>query len=132
VPRALPPVAPDALTWRFTRAGGPGGQHVNTSSTRVELDCDVAACGFDPATTERIVSRLGPVVRIVVADTRSQTRNRAIAEERLALRLADAAAVPVQRRATRPRRSAVEARLADKRHRSSRTSERRRRHGSDD
>ena len=58
---ALPPIAPEALTWRFSRASGPGGQHVNTSSTRVELDCDIAAAGFPAALTERLIARLGPV-----------------------------------------------------------------------
>ena len=65
----LPPIAPDALSWRFTRAGGPGGQHVNTSSTRVELECDLALAGFSAALTDRLVAKLGPVVRVVVADT---------------------------------------------------------------
>ena len=83
---ALPPIAPEALTWRFSRASGPGGQHVNTSSTRVELDCDIAAAGFPAALTERLIARLGPVAHVTVADTRSQHRNRELAEARLMAR----------------------------------------------
>jgi ribosome-associated protein len=120
----LPPIAPDALTWRFSRAGGPGGQHVNTSSTRVELECELAAAGFSPALTERLVAKLGPVVRVVVADTRSQRRNREIAEERLRDMLTAASVVPRKRRPTKPGKSAVERRLDDKRRHSSRKAER--------
>ena len=88
---ALPPIAPEALTWRFSRASGPGGQHVNTSSTRVELDCDIAAAGFPAALTERLIARLGPVAHVTVADTRSQHRNRELAEARLRAQLEAAA-----------------------------------------
>jgi len=116
----LPPIAPDALSWRFTRAGGPGGQHVNTSSTRVELECDLSLAGFSGTLTERLVNKLGPVVRVVVADTRSQRRNREIAEERLREMLSAASVVPRKRRPTKPGKAAVERRLDDKRRRSDR------------
>ncbi|HUC31906.1 MAG TPA: alternative ribosome rescue aminoacyl-tRNA hydrolase ArfB [Ilumatobacteraceae bacterium] len=116
----LPPIAPDALSWRFTRAGGPGGQHVNTSSTRVELECDLSLAGFSATLTERLVNKLGPVVRVVVADTRSQRRNREIAEERLREMLSAASVVPRKRRPTKPGKAAVERRLDDKRRRSDR------------
>ena len=116
----LPPIASDALSWRFTRAGGPGGQHVNTSSTRVELECDLSLAGFSAALTERLVNKLGPVVRVVVADTRSQRRNREIAEERLREMLSAASVVPRKRRPTKPGKAAVERRLDDKRRRSDR------------
>src|SRR3954447_16590825 len=77
--------------WRFTGSGGPGGQHANTSNTRVELRFDVEA---SPSLTdwqrERLIGKLGPVVRVVAADERSQTRNRQLALDRLRTRLADA------------------------------------------
>lgn len=121
---ALPPIAPEALTWRFSRASGPGGQHVNTSSTRVELDCDIAAAGFPAALTERLIARLGPVAHVTVADTRSQHRNRELAEARLRAQLEAAAAVPRTRRPTRPGRGAVERRLAAKQRQSGRKADR--------
>ncbi len=116
----LPPIAPEALSWRFSRSGGPGGQHVNTSSTRVELVCDLTLAGFSPALTSRLVAKLGAVVSVTVADTRSQRRNREIALERLEAQLAVAAVVPKRRTATRPGRGAVERRLAGKREQSQR------------
>lgn len=117
---ALPPIASEALTWRFTRAGGPGGQHVNKTSTRVELDCDLSLSGLPDALVERLVTKLGPVVRVVAADTRSQQRNREIAEQRLVETLQRASVVPRTRRKTRPGRGAVEERLTEKRKRSER------------
>jgi len=122
MPTDLPPIAPEALTWRFTRASGPGGQHVNKVSTRVELDCELALAGFPPALTERLVGKLGPVVRVAAGDTRSQQRNRELAEERLRAELAAAAVVPRRRRPTRPGKGAVERRLAGKRQQSERKS----------
>ena len=116
----LPPIAPEALTWRFTRASGPGGQHVNKTSTRVELDCDLSMSGLPAPLVERLTAKLGPVVRVVAADTRSQTRNREIAEQRLIETLQRAAVVPRTRRTTRPKRGAVEERLSEKRKHSER------------
>ena len=120
----LPPIAPGALTWRFTRASGPGGQHVNKTSTRVELDCDLGGCGFPEELTARLIAKLGPLVQVAVSDTRSQTRNRDLAEQRLIETLTAAAVVPRRRRATRPRKGAVENRLADKRKASERKTNR--------
>nr|MDQ3757916.1 aminoacyl-tRNA hydrolase [Actinomycetota bacterium] len=58
------------LEWRFSRSGGPGGQHANTSDTRVEVRFDVASsASLGPRQRERLVARLGEVVRVVVADS---------------------------------------------------------------
>ena len=102
--------------WRFTPSGGPGGQHANRSSTRVELTFDVEA---SPSLTEAqralVLAKLGPVVRIMVDEERSQLRNRTIAVERLGLRLAAALHQDPPRRPTRPGRGAKERRLEAKR-----------------
>ncbi|MFP5256637.1 MAG: alternative ribosome rescue aminoacyl-tRNA hydrolase ArfB [Acidimicrobiia bacterium] len=117
----------EELQWRFSRSGGPGGQHANTADTRVEVRFDVAA---SPSLSEgqraRLLERLGAEVRIVASDRRSQARNRQLALERLAERLAAALAVDAPRRATRPTRSSVQRRLETKRHRSQRKAGRRR------
>ncbi|MEX2294100.1 MAG: alternative ribosome rescue aminoacyl-tRNA hydrolase ArfB [Acidimicrobiales bacterium] len=115
------------LTWRFSRSGGPGGQHANTSDTRVEVRFDIAAsAGLGPRQRSRLIDRLGPVVRVVVSDERSQLRNRELALERLAIRLADALRVTTPRRATRPTKGSVERRLQGKRRQADRKAARRR------
>ena len=109
----------EELDWRFSSSGGPGGQHANTSNTRVEVRFDVAGSpSLGPRQRARLLERLGPVVRAVAADERSQARNRQIAVERLRARLADALRIEAPRRPTRPSRSARHARLEDKRQRS--------------
>ena len=111
----------DELEWRFSGSGGPGGQHANTANTRVELIFDVAGSrSLGPRQRARIIERLGPVVRVVASDSRSQHRNREVAVERLRERLNDALRVERPRVATRVSRSAKERRLSDKRHRSDR------------
>lgn len=107
------------LEVRFRASGGPGGQHANKAATRVELTFDVEASrALRDREQERIIERLGPVVRIVVDDERSQLRNRALAEQRLAARLASALHVEAPRRPTRPGRGAKERRLKAKKQRS--------------
>jgi ribosome-associated protein len=104
----------EALSWRFSRSSAPGGQHVNTSSTKAELRCDLATLRGPAVVIERVRLRLGNEVRIVSQHGRSQWRNRQLAVERLIEQI-DAAAVPeAVRRATRPSRGAVRERLADK------------------
>lgn len=104
---------------RFSPSGRPGGQHANKASTRVELTFDVAASrGLRPDQKERVRAKVGPVLRVVVDDERSQSRNRDTARRRFRERLADALKVPKARRATRPSRGAVERRLGAKRRRS--------------
>lgn len=108
----------DELEWRFTASGGPGGQHANTSNTRVELRWDVERSrSLGPRQRERLLARLGPVVRVVASGERSQARNRSVALDRLRARVADALRVPRPRVATRPARAAGAARVDAKRRR---------------
>ncbi|HMD44993.1 MAG TPA: peptide chain release factor-like protein [Acidimicrobiales bacterium] len=115
-----------AVHWRFSRAGGPGGQHVNTSDTRVELVADLTMLRGPARTVERVRATLGDEVRVVAAAERSQRQNRLAARRRLAARLQGAAAVPRSRRATAPSRGAIEARLRHKRETAHRKAGRRR------
>ncbi|GAA4081093.1 alternative ribosome rescue aminoacyl-tRNA hydrolase ArfB [Nonomuraea soli] len=109
------------LVWRFSRSSGPGGQGVNTTDSRVELSFDVAATtALSDALKERALARLGsPVITIAASEFRSQLRNRAAAQERLAQRLREAIAPPPKRRRpTKPSKGSVERRLTAKKHRS--------------
>ncbi|HEX9467192.1 MAG TPA: alternative ribosome rescue aminoacyl-tRNA hydrolase ArfB [Acidimicrobiia bacterium] len=116
----------DELEWRTTGSGGPGGQHANTSDTRVEVRLDVArSLSLGPRQRARVLERLGPIARATASDTRSQARNRELALERLRTRLADALRVVPPRRATKPTRSAKEARLDTKHRRAQRKRDRR-------
>ena len=120
-------VIPEAdLSWRFSGSGGPGGQHANTANTRVELVFDVAGSeALGPRQRARLLDRLGPRVRVVVSEERSQARNRQIALERLAERLEEALRVERPRLATAPTKASQERRLRAKRRRSERKVERR-------
>ena len=120
------------LQFRASRAGGPGGQHVNTSSTRVEVWWDVASSAAlsDEQRTRllvRLASRLDTAGRLRVVDggSRSQLRNRQAVTERLARLVAEALRVPKTRKRTRPSRAAKAARLEAKRRRSAVKRERR-------
>jgi ribosome-associated protein len=109
----------DELEWRVSRSGGPGGQHANTSETRVEVRFDVAASrALGPRQRSRLVERVGAVVTAVAADSRSQARNRELALERLRSKLVAGLRVDRPRRATKPSRSARAARVDSKRRRS--------------
>lgn len=111
----------------FTASGGPGGQHANKAATRVELTWDVAASeALGPGQRRRVLDRVGPVLRVVADDERSQARNRAIAEQRFADRLAAALHVERPRRPTKPSRGAKERRLQEKKRRSQTKAQRRR------
>jgi len=106
------------LEWRFSTSSGPGGQHVNTANTRAEVRFDVALSpSLGPRQRARLLEKLGPVVRVVASDERSQARNRQLALERLRTRLADALHVERPRTPTRPSRSARERRMGAKRRR---------------
>lgn len=107
------------VIWRFSPSGGPGGQHANRSSTRVEAAIDLACAGsMPPETRRRLIERYGPELRVTVDDTRSQARNRDIALDRLEQRLRDGTASPEPRRPTRPSARARRRRLDWKRRRS--------------
>jgi ribosome-associated protein len=123
-------VIPSAeLGWRFSRSGGPGGQHANTADTRVEVRFDIAGSpSLGPRQRARLLERLGPEVRVVASDERSQARNRDLAQQRLADRLRDALRVEPPRRATKPTRASVQRRLKDKRRQADRKADRRRPH----
>jgi ribosome-associated protein len=108
----------DELAWRFVASGGPGGQHANRSNTKVELTFDVEhSPSLGPIQRARLLERLGPTVRVVVDDERSQLRNRDLALDRLRSRLAAALVVPKSRRATKPSKAANQRRLDAKRRR---------------
>lgn len=112
------------LSWRFSRSGGPGGQGVNTTDSRVELSWDLAGSEMlPPALRERAVERLrnrlvNGVITVTASEHRSQLRNREAAAARLAGIVAGAIAPPPRvRRATRPSRGAVERRISEKKRR---------------
>ena len=109
----------DELEWRFTASGGPGGQHANTANTKAEVRFDVAGSpSLGPRQRARLLERLGPLVRVVAADERSQLRNRELALERLRSRLAEALRVDRERRPTAPSAAARKRRVESKRKRS--------------
>ncbi|MFJ7149432.1 alternative ribosome rescue aminoacyl-tRNA hydrolase ArfB [Streptomyces sp. NPDC100445] len=112
------------LTWRFSRSSGPGGQHVNTSDSQVELRFDLAATeALPPVWKERALQRLAGrlvdgVLSVRASEHRSQWRNREAAAVRLAALLAEATAPPPKpRRPTRIPRGINERRLREKKQR---------------
>ena len=116
----------DELEWRTTKSSGPGGQHANTSDTRVTVTFDVARSrSLGPRQRARLLERLGPVVRATASDTRSQARNREVALERLRARLEEGLRVERLRRATKPTKAARTRRLDAKRRQSDRKRDRR-------
>ncbi len=113
------------LLWRFSGAGGPGGQHVNTSNTRAEVRLDIARSPSIPeAARTLLVERLGDVVAVAASDRRSQPQNRDLALSRLTDRLAGALEVQRSRRPTRPTRGSERRRLEAKRRQAQRKQER--------
>jgi ribosome-associated protein len=126
------------LEFRATRSGGPGGQHVNTSSTRGEVWWDVAGSpALSDAQRQRLLVRLASRLdgsgrlRLVSSASRSQLRNREDVTERLRLLVAEGLIVPKARKRTKPSRAAKAARLEGKRRRSATKRERRRPEGED-
>lgn len=112
------------LEYKATRAGGAGGQHVNTSSTRIELLWNVrSTAALSPDARARVEEKLASrldgtgTLRIVSSARRSQAQNREAAEARLAELVRGALVVPKRRKATKPSRGAKEARLSEKKKR---------------
>jgi ribosome-associated protein len=117
---------------RTSRSSGPGGQHANVTASRVEAVFDVqASTALSEAQKARIAARLGPRVTASAQDTRSQLRNRELALERLAERLAAALEVARPRHKTRPTAASRRRRIEAKRRRGE-TKRARRRPNSDD
>jgi ribosome-associated protein len=106
------------IAFRFSRSSGPGGQHAQKSSTRVEALFDVEdSSGLSRAERNRVLAKLGPVVRAVAQDERSQLRNRELATDRIVEQLRDAVKVRRRRKPTTPTAAAREQRLDEKRRR---------------
>jgi ribosome-associated protein len=120
-------IAEDELEWRFTGSGGPGGQHANTSNTRVDLRFDIEhSRSLGPRQRARLLERIGPLARAGASERRSQQQNRELARERLRSKLEVALRVDRPRVATRPSRSSVQSRLDQKRRQSRRKRDRQR------
>ncbi|PYP49408.1 MAG: aminoacyl-tRNA hydrolase [Gemmatimonadetes bacterium] len=120
------------LDVRVSRSSGAGGQHVNKTSSRVEIFWNVLASrALSEEQRARLQEKLGPrlttegSIRVVASDMRSQSRNRDLAEERLAELVRRALVVPRKRKATKPTRAAKEARLEAKKRHSHKKRERR-------
>jgi ribosome-associated protein len=106
------------IEFRVSRSSGPGGQHAQKSSTRVEALFDVEDSeALSDVQKRRVLARAGPVLRAVAQDERSQLRNRELATRRLVEKLRAALAVPRRRRPTAPTAAARERRLAAKKRR---------------
>ena len=104
---------------RFSRSSGPGGQHANTSETRVEAILDVeASSALTDAQKRRVLAKAGPTLRAIAQDERSQLRNRELAVERLVEQLRQALKVERRRVATKPTKASRERRLDTKKRRS--------------
>ena len=119
------------LTLRAARAGGPGGQHVNTTDSAVTISVAVADLDLDEVRLARLSERLrtritaAGVLSASAQDERSQHQNRRIARERLARMIGEALRPRTPRRPTRPGKGAVERRLDEKRQTSARKRTRR-------
>ena len=101
---------------RASRSSGPGGQHANVTASRVEAVFDVRVSGtLDDAQRARLIGRAGPVVTAVAQESRGQARNRELALQRLAEKIAAGLVVPRRRRPTKPSRAARRRRLENKR-----------------
>lgn len=111
-------IDPAEIEWRFGPSGGPGGQHANKASTRADARFDIEASpSLTESQRELLMQKLGPVLMVGVDETRSQTRNRALATDRLVEKLAAALQRPRPRKKTKPSKRAKARRLDEKRQR---------------
>jgi len=107
------------IVLRTSRSSGPGGQHAQRSETRVEANFDVeASTALSDRQKRRVIAKVGPVVRAVAQDERSQLRNKELATERIVERLRDALRIERRRVATKPSAAARARRLEEKKRRS--------------
>lgn len=107
------------ISWRATTSGGPGGQHANRTLSRVEVQFDVASSpSLGPRQRSRLLERYGTTVRAAASESRSQARNRQLATERLASKLAEGLRVDPTRRPTKPTKGSQVRRVEEKRRRS--------------
>jgi ribosome-associated protein len=112
---------------RASRSSGPGGQHANVTASRVEAVFNVrASSALDDSQRARLLERVGPLITAVAQESRGQARNRELALERLAEKIAAGLVVPRRRRPTRPSRAARKRRLERKRQAGARKRGRRR------
>ena len=112
---------------RASRSSGPGGQHANVTASRVEAVFDVEASrALDDEQRARLIQRVGPLVTAVAQEARGQARNRELALQRLAAKIAAGLRVPRRRRPTRPTQASRQRRLDQKRRTSERKAGRRR------
>jgi ribosome-associated protein len=117
----------DEVVVRASRSSGPGGQHANVTASRIEASFDVAASQtLTDEQKRRVIDKCGPRVTAVAQDARSQARNRELALERLARRLAHALHVPRPRRPTKPTAGSRRRRLEAKRRAGEKKARRRR------
>jgi ribosome-associated protein len=101
---------------RASRSSGPGGQHANVTASRVEAIFEVTASAvLDDTQKARLAEHVGPVVTAVAQDARGQARNREVALQRLAEKIAAGLRVPRRRRPTKPTRASRRRRLEQKR-----------------
>jgi ribosome-associated protein len=121
------------LVYRASRSSGAGGQHVNKTSSRIEIEWNVLTAALDDDIRSRILSRLKSriaadgTIRVVASDTRSQARNREIAQGRLIELIAKALVVQRKRKKTKRPRAANEARLTEKKKHSDKKRDRQKR-----
>ena len=114
------------LEERFETSGGPGGQHANRNETTVRLRFRVDESSLPIEVREKLASRLGNIVEVSAAESRSQHQNRDMARRRLAARIGEALVDPKPRKKTRPTRASADRRLTEKKVRSDVKKQRRR------
>jgi ribosome-associated protein len=106
------------IAFRFSRSSGPGGQHAQKSSTRAEALFDVeGSSALTEGEKARVLAKIGPVVRAIAQDERSQLRNRELATERILEQLRAATRVRRRRKPTKPSAASVERRIEEKKRR---------------